>query len=113
MDDFGAWLTKHVELWMAIVISVSGGLVAYLQALAEPGAKFVWVFAVARVTLAGFVGVLTFLLLSELSISSNMKSFLTGVMGYFGVEGINLLKEVAFDFIRRAAPADKNQPPKG
>lgn len=57
---------------------------------------------------AGFVGLLTFWILSSWKVDSFYTAFAVGIMGHMGPEGIALLKDVVTNGLRSRTP-----PPQG
>lgn len=78
-------------------MAVAGGSVRFLQAWRanlDWTRKQIVIEALMTILTAGFVGVLTFLLLRAWGANPLYSAFAVGIMGHAGVEGINLLKEV-------------------
>lgn len=74
----------------------------------EPGR--VWIEAFISTATSGFVGILTFWVLSSWKIDAFYTAFAVGIMGHMGPEGLSLLKQrITGDISSRPAP---NPPPK-
>lgn len=99
-----------------IGIALVGGLVRFLREWRAHLADWDWkrtlIEWLVGGTTAGFVGLLTFLVLTSWGVDKFYAAFAVGIMGHMGPEGIDLLKEVVTNGLRsrQAPPA---QPPQG
>jgi hypothetical protein len=68
--------------------------------------KRIAIEAFINATTAGFVGLLTFWVLTSWKIDPLYTAFAVGIMGHAGPEGLSLLKESLFNAIRSKPPKE-------
>lgn len=70
--------------------------------------KRILIEAFIAATLAGFSGLLTFWILRSWGVDAFYTAFAVGIMGHAGPEGLSLLREALFNFVKNRA----STPPK-
>lgn len=111
MDHLPEW-AKYI---LATLLGMAAGWLAYLQQFINPSQRPPWdwlTFSIKGLT-AGFVGLLTQLLLVRSGVDPTYGAFLVAVAGWSGAETIVIFQEIFRGAIARAAANSENKTPKG
>lgn len=95
-------ISQYWDLGLSFLLASFFGFIRYLQDILDPATsnKFKWFVALAKGLTAGSVGLLTYWLLQEWTISKSLSAFLIGIAGYGGAETLQAFKEGAFNALR-------------
>jgi hypothetical protein len=97
---FGDWR----ELLVAWCLAMLGGLAKYAKTLSQgPVERIVYVQAGAKLFLAGFSGLLFYMLTADWTVGAHWKALCIALSGHMGGEAIEFVEGIMRDVIRRYA----------